>query len=277
VRRVTSSGLYVRKAGEGPAVVLLHGLFGSGANLGALARSLRDAYTVYSPDLPNHGRSAWLEAPDLSRMADVLRRWMDGEGLARASLVGHSLGGKVAMQYALEAPARVASLVVADIAPVEYPARHDEVFAALAAVADGHCADRAAAAGVMAKHLREEEVVEFLLASLQRGADGAMAWRFDRRGIESAYPALRAAPAGGSTYPGPVLFIQGGDSDYILKRHRRAITTLFPAATVTVMTGCGHWLNAQQPERFNAIVRRFLDREAQAAPGARRAAGEDVS
>jgi len=274
---VASPGLFVRSAGEGPAVVLLHGLFGSGANLGALSRSLRDAYSVYSPDLPNHGRSDRLAAPDLPGMAAALGHWMDREGLDRVHLVGHSLGGKVAMQCALGDPARVASLVVADIAPVAYPPRHDGVFAALAAVAEGQCVDRAAAADAMARHVQDEAVIGFLLASLQRGAGGTMEWRFDRRGIESAYPALLAAPAGGSPYAGAVLFIKGGDSDYILEDHRPAITTLFPAATVTVMPGCGHWLHAERPELFNGIVRRFLDGQREGLPGGGRVAVEDAS
>ena len=258
-------------------MVLLHGLFGSGANLGALSRSLLDAYTVYSPDLPNHGRSVWLEALDLPKMADALRRWMDGEGLARAHLVGHSLGGKVAMECALREPGRAASLVVADVAPVAYPARHDAVFAALAAVANGHCADRAAAAALMGRYLRDAEVIKFLLSGLQRGAAGAMTWRFDWRGIEAAYPALLAAPGKGLCYPGPVLFIRGGESHYVLEEHRSAITALFPAATVEVMPGCGHWLHVEKPEMFNGIVRRFLDREEQRMRGGIRPVGNDAS
>ena len=277
VGNVTAPDLYVRRVGEGPAVVLLHGLFGSGANLGALSRSLLDAYTVYSPDLPNHGRSAWLKTLDLPGMANALCRWMDGDGLARAHLVGHSLGGKVAMEFALREPGRVASLVVADVAPVAYPARHDGVLAALAAVADGHCADRAAAAALMARHLQDAEVIEFLLAGLQRGAAGAMIWRFDWRGIEAAYPALLAAPGEGRSYPGPVLFIRGGASDYVLKEHQPAITALFPAATVEVMPGCGHWLHVEKPAVFNGIVRRFLDCEERRMPGGGRPAGNNAS
>jgi len=276
-RLVGSSGLHVRATGAGPPAILLHGLFGSGANLGALARSLQDAYRVFSPDLPNHGRSAWLHEPDLPGMAAALRGWMDAEGLARVHLVGHSLGGKVAMQCALDEPARVAALVVADIAPVAYAARHDEVFAALAAVADGHCEDRAAAAGLMASYLGDEQVIGFLLASLQRTARGFMDWRFDLRGIRSAYPALLAAPGAGSSYPGPTLFIKGGESDYILEDHRSAIAALFPAATVKVVAGCGHWLHAEKPELFSSIVRRFLDRTAAGTRGGERAAGADAS
>jgi esterase len=240
----------------------LHGLFGSGANLGALARSLRESFLVFNPDLPNHGRSPWLENPDLPRMADALQDWMRAEGLACAHLVGHSLGGKVAMQVALNYPDRVVSLVVADIAPVAYPPRHDAVFAALAAVETARCGSREEAVRVMARHIEDEPVIQFLLTSLQRDDSGSLAWRFDLHGIEAAYTALSAAPGGGQCFDGPVLFIKGGDSDYIAESQRPLITGLFPAATLQVMPDCGHWLHAEQPRVFNRIVGRFL-----AAPG----------
>jgi esterase len=243
-------------------VVLLHGLFGSGANLGALARSLRESFLVYNPDLPNHGRSGWLEKPDLPRMAETLRDWMRAEGLAHAHLVGHSLGGKVAMQVALAYPDSVESLVVADIAPVAYPPRHDAVFAALAAVESAQCRRREEAASVMARYIKDARVIQFLLTSLQRDDSGSLAWRFDLHGIEDAYPALSAAPGGGQCFSGPVLFIKGGDSDYIREAHRGAIKGLFPAASLKVIPDCGHWLHAEQPRVFNRIVGRFL-----AAPG----------
>lgn len=239
-------------------MVLLHGLFGSGANLGALARSLRESFLVYNPDLPNHGRSGWLDKPDLPHMADALQDWMQSEGLAHAHFVGHSLGGKVAMQVALTSPDSVESLVVADIAPVAYPPRHDVVFAALAAVEAAHCENREEAAEVMAGHIQDVRVIQFLLTSLQRGDTGSLAWRFDLRGIEAAYPALSAAPGGGGAYTGPVLFIKGGESDYLAQSQRAVIKGLFPAATLKIMPGCGHWLHAEQPRVFNRIVERFL-------------------
>lgn len=243
-------------------MVLLHGLFGAGGNLGPLARALQDSFKVYSVDLPNHGRSDWLPATDLSILAQCLDDWMDEQELTAASLVGHSLGGKVAMQLALVHPGRVSSLVVADIAPVVYPAHHDAVFAALDAVTVAQCTSREAAAKVMAADIEEQGVIQFLLLSLQRGASGIYHWRFNLEGIKAGYQAVRAAPAGEADYRGPVLFIKGGDSDYIREQHKDFILGLFPAARVKVMPGCGHWLHAEKPELFNSIVRRFL-REAQ--------------
>jgi esterase len=257
-QHLMSSGLYAKRAGQGPAVVLLHGLFGSGANLGALARSLRDTFTVFSLDLPGHGRSGRLVNPDLCGMADTLNHWMEEEGLSRAHIVGHSLGGKVAMQLALRYPAKVESLVVADIAPVQYTAHHDDVFAALMAVADGQCGSREEAARLMAPHIAEDAVIQFLLASLQRDTRGSFGWRFDLAGIRAAYPALQAAPESGPPYTGPVLFIKGGDSNYIQEQHRQAITAFFPTATVKVVPDSGHWLHAEKPQLFNSIVGRFL-------------------
>ena len=131
--------------GDGPDVVLLHGLFGMGSNLGSLARALQDRYRVHSVDLPNHGHSGWLDDASLAVQAQCVAQWMDERQLHSANFVGHSLGGKVAMQVALLEPLKVDALVVADIAPVSYPGSHDDVFAALDAVAGQSVRSRAEA------------------------------------------------------------------------------------------------------------------------------------
>ncbi len=250
--------LYVKRAGSGAAVVLLHGLFGAGSNLGALARALQEQFAVWCVDLPNHGRSGWLCNPDLPAMADAVCLWMDAQGLPAAHLVGHSLGGKVAMQLALRYPQRVQSLVVADIAPVAYAAHHEQVFAALEAVALAGCSSREEAGTLMANYLQEDAVIQFLLSALQRDENAVLRWRFDVAGIRSAYPALLAAPQGERSYPGPVLFIKGGASDYVQEPYWPAIQAFFPRATIRVMPDCGHWLHVEKPQLFNGIVKRFL-------------------
>ena len=250
--------LQVRSAGQGPALVLLHGLFGSGANLGALARSQQAQYTVHSVDLPNHGRSGWLAEPTLTHMADSLLQWLDEQGLERVALFGHSLGGKVAMELALRAPQRVAALVVADIAPVTYEPRHQRVFAALEAVARAHCGSRDEVAAILDGQLTEPGVAQFLMMSLQRSEQGDYTWRFDREGLQAHYGALSGAPGEGRNYPGPVLFIKGANSDYIREEHREAIMQRFPQAQLRVVPGTGHWLHADKPDLVSSIVSRFL-------------------
>lgn len=250
--------LHHNHTGDGPPVILLHGLFGSGNNLGALARALAASHSVYSVDLPNHGRSGWLEDATLATMAACLADWMAHQGLPCAQFVGHSLGGKLAMQLALARPRLVSALVVADIAPVAYPPHHDGVFAALDAVAAGQCASREAAAGLMAAHLQEQQVIQFLLSSLRRDTDGVYRWRFNLEGLKRGYGAVRAEPAVTAPFRGPVLFIKGGESDYIREEHRAHILKLFPRAGVKIMPGCGHWLHAQRPSLFNSLVQRFV-------------------
>ena len=251
--------LHSTSSGAGCPLVLLHGLFGMGNNLGGVARALQSQYRVHSVDLPNHGRSGWMDGADLPAMAECVRLWMDHHGLKSSCFLGHSLGGKVAMQLALSHPARVAVLVVADIAPVVYPPHHDTVFAALDAVAVAHCRSREEAAELMAGHIAEEGVVQFLLMSLQRGGDGTYTWRFNLEGIRRDYSAVREVPAAAAPYRGPTLFIKGGESDYIREEHRQEILGLFPLATLKMMPGCGHWLHVERPSLFNSIARRFLD------------------
>lgn len=246
-------------AGSGPDIILIHGLFGMGSNLGALARALQDRYRVHSVDLPNHGRSGWVVATDIPDMAGALLHWMDEQQLETVALVGHSLGGKVAMELALRNPHRVRALVVADIAPVAYGASHEAEFAALNAVNQVQCRSRAQAGEIMSAYVEAYMVVQFLLKNLVRGDDGCYQWRFNLAGITATYEAMRAAIAPGDPYTGPVLFIKGGDSNYLQAKHRERILDLFPGATVKVIPDCGHWLHAQQPRLFNGLVGRFVD------------------
>ncbi|MFT6286358.1 MAG: esterase [Halieaceae bacterium] len=244
--------------GQGSDVLLLHGLFGMGSNLGSLARALQDEYRVHTIDLPNHGRSQWLLEAGITALANAIAQWMDECGVSSAALVGHSLGGKVAMQLALSQPARVNALVVADIAPVDYPSRHNEVFAALLAVAGAGCRSRAEAGKLMASYLQDEGTIQFLLMSLRKDENGTYNWRFNLAGLEDNYAAVREAPAANGCYDQRVLFVKGADSDYILPEHEQPIRALFPQSQVRVMADCGHWLHAQQPRLFNSIVKGFL-------------------
>ena len=245
--------------GEGPDVLLLHGLFGMGSNLGALARSLQDRYRVHSVDLPDHGRSDWLAEASIPAYANAVAEWIDRRGLEELSLVGHSLGGKVAMQLALTDPGRIRKLAVADIAPVKYPGSHDAVFAALSAVASAECGSRSEASALMSEHLEEQMVIQFLLMSLKREPDGVYRWRFNREGLLRGYDALREPPDKAAGFDGPTLFVAGELSPYITADQEPAIHDYFSNARIERMGGVGHWLHAEKPEAFNALVGGFLD------------------
>lgn len=252
--------LHYSSVGDGRDVILLHGLFGMGSNMGALARALQQDYRVHSVDLPNHGRSAWLPGMDIGAMAAVVASWQQSQGIESAAVVGHSLGGKVAMQLALDNGSLVSAVVAADIAPVAYPPRHDAILQALELVAQAHCRSRSDAANLMERYVPEAGVRQFLLMSLYQGEGSSYQWRFNLAAIRRDYDSLRAALTADVPYERPVMFVKGGDSDYILPAHRVEIERLFPAAQLKVMPGCGHWLHAEQPRLFNGIVQRFLAR-----------------
>lgn len=244
--------------GEGPDVVLLHGLFGQGSNLGMIARGLQDEFRVHTPDLPDHGRSAWTETPSITTYAAAVSDWMQGHGLNSAHFIGHSLGGKVAMQLAFDDPSRVDKLVVADIAPVDYPPGHEGVFAGLAAVAGTECANRQQAAALLREHIEEEQVVQFLLLSLMRTESGTYTWRLNREGLEAGYDSFRAAPVAELPFDGETLFIRGELSSYVTDAHLPIIDQWFTHNEVGTLPDTGHWLHAERSREFNAAVLEFL-------------------
>lgn len=249
--------LHSHITGTGQPLVLLHGLFGSYENLAGIARSLADQWQTISIDLPNHGQSPHSEKMNFSTMVADLAATLDSLDIKCCALLGHSLGGKLAMAFALAYPTRVSQLIVADIAPVSYQRSHQAVFAGLNAVTLSKITSRGDADKQMADHIIEPGVRQFLLKSLQKTEQG-FNWRFNLAELAQDYDQLLSAPASNREYTGPVLFIKGSESDYILAEHRPQIMRLFPAAQAKIINGTGHWLHAEKPSAFAKLVRDFL-------------------
>jgi len=243
---------------DGKTLILLHGLFAMGSNLAMVAKPLAQHYSVYSLDLRNHGRSFRADSMSLAEMAGDVLALMNGQGIDEAYLLGHSLGGKVAMQLALLQPQRVRALVVADIAPVAYAPGHQAIFSGIKAVDLATVANRREADKLMASYIEEPTVRSFLLTNLYRDSAGHFAWRMDNTAIERCYEQLRQANEAQSPYGGPTLFIKGQQSDYIQQRYYQATIGLFPAAAFKILQNTGHWLHAEKTTAFNRLVEKFL-------------------
>lgn len=244
--------------GTGPVVILLHGMFGSLSNLGNLARALAPSYRVISVDLRNHGDSPHDSAMDIPVMALDVVELMADLGIHSAHLIGHSLGGKLAMQVALNNPQLVATLVVADIAPVSYPQSNSLVVDSLEALDSQRIASRADANQILAEYIEDATTRAFILKNLQRNAAGALQLKLNVASIVANYSTRLVEAPQGDSFNGPALFIKGELSAYIQDRHRDLIRQLFPASDLEVVEGVGHWLHAEKPQLFNSLVIDFL-------------------
>jgi pimeloyl-ACP methyl ester carboxylesterase len=269
--------LALRQVGDaGPRVVFVHGLFGQGKNWTTIARGLSDRHRVTLLDLPNHGHSPWTDRVDYLDMAELVATELEHLG-EPVTLVGHSMGGKVAMQLALRRPELLRALVVVDVAPVSYPptgGRTDDPdeeaspFAAyieamramdLDAVQTRDDADAALRTAVPSRMVRS-----FLLQSLVRegpGTDGGWRWRLNLELLERDLGELRGFPdpPPGASFDGPVLWIAGANSAYVLPGDRPHMDALFPATRLVRIKNAGHWVHSEQPEIFLETLRRFLD------------------
>jgi len=248
--------LFLRSYGD-PAslatpILLIHGLFGSAVNwhtiVGRLHALLGADRRLIVPDLRNHGQSPHDPILSYEAMAEDLIGLLDQLGIARAALVGHSLGGKVAMWLALNRPERVAALAVVDIAPVTYPARFGREIAALQkldlrTLDSRRDADTRLVAAIPGAMMRG-----FLLQNLRK-TEAGWGWRFNLAALPGAMAGLGTFPnAQGRQFPGPTAFIHGGNSDYVTAAQLPLIRTLFPHAELIAIPGAGHWVHADQPE-----------------------------
>lgn len=241
-----------------PVVVLIHGLFGDLNNLAAIRRHLESEYQVVSVDLPDHGQSPHVESLTLDHAVECIHTTLTHAGVSEAAFIGHSLGGKVAMRFALAYPERVTQLIAADIAPVSYPPRHQNVIAGLENVSLDTLTGRKQADEQLAAHIKEQGVRQFLLKSLFQTSDDNWAWKFNLPGIKRNYDAISGWEDVDATFNGKVLFIKGANSDYLEPSHRSAIAKYFPQAKAHIIEGAGHWLHAEKPQAFNTIVEKNL-------------------
>ncbi|WP_163557199.1 alpha/beta fold hydrolase [Halomonas sp. NO4] len=249
---------HVDTGGEGTPLVVVHGLLGSADNWRSHVKQWQEQHRVVAVDLRNHGRSPHADGMGYAAMAADLLALLDKLGIERAHLLGHSMGGKVVISLARLHPERVASLIVADIAPQAYGHGHDDVFAALRRVAEGEPTNRREADALLAEHVTERPIRLFLATNLERSDDGVLRLRIGLEQIEGDYEAIMQAPEGEGSYDGPVLVLRGGRSPYVTDAMLPALREVLPTAQVVTLGEAGHWLHAEQPEAFQAAVNDFL-------------------
>lgn len=242
-----------------PALILIHGMFGSGRMWRSFATQFAEYFWVHAPDLRNHGKSAHVESMSLQQMAADIKEYMDAHNIHSALILGHSLGGKVAMQVALDYPDMVERLLLEDIAPVFYAPRHDDVFAGIRAIGNSQIKTRAEAEAVSANIIKDKILRQFLFTNLATGADGCLHWTNNMQALEDNYAAISEPPRGvHSVFEKPVLFIRGGQSFYVLDQYRPAIKAMFPLARIATIKSAGHFLHNQDPDSFMRISMGFL-------------------
>ena len=244
----------------GPRVVFLHGLFGQGRNFTAIAKALVPDLRSVLVDLPNHGRSSWTDTADYGDVAEVVAGWLaarydDGP----VHLVGHSMGGKVAMVLALRHPELVDRLVVADISPAssDGAGEFEHLLSSLAAIDLAGLERRGGAEDQLAAAVDDDRVRGFLLQNLRSGRDGFF-WQANLDLLRRELPTIGGFPEIETSFDHPVLWLSGADSDYVRPEHAPRMRELFPRTVSVSLKGAGHWVHSEQPEAFVSALRVFL-------------------
>lgn len=263
---MSEDGLHSTLVGErGPVVVFLHGLFGRGRNFGAAARALQPDARALLVDLPDHGASAWTERVDYTRMAAALAEHLRG-GVAAdgpVHVVGHSMGGKTAMTLALQHPDLVDRLVVEDVSPggTGEVSEFEHLLGALSRIDLHGLTSLGEADKQLARDVPQPTLRGFLLQNLRRDGSGGFAWQAnldlllrDLATVTGDIPDV----GGDAVFEGPVLWVAGGDSDYVSEDQEPVMRRLFPQTRRVTVKGATHWVHSQKPDVFAELLRRFL-------------------
>lgn len=251
--------LFHKTYGSGSPVIILHGLLGSLDNWHTVSTRLAERYQVFSLDQRNHGRSPHLDEMTYDAMAGDLGEFIRSENIGTAALIGHSMGGKTAMEFALRHPSLTSVLVIVDIAPRGYAPHHDHIFEALAAIDLARYSSRSEIDGALSAGIPSIPVRQFLMKNLARDEHNAFRWKVNLDALRRHYDELNRRIVSSVPYPGPTLFLRGSRSDYIEQADEPDIRTLFPKAEI-VTVDSGHWIHAEQPDEFLRVVVDFLTR-----------------
>ena len=250
--------------GAGAPLVILHGLYGAKRNWASIAARLAARRRVITVDLRNHGDSPWDARHDYPALAVDVARLIEARVGGPADVLGHSMGGKAAMILAVSRPEFVSRLVVVDIAPAPSPGTAAVAPRVLRAVPLAGLTRRAEVEEALAGTVPDRAVRAFLAANVRSGTGsgcGGLAWTVNLEALDRHFADILSFPAipASATFRKPTLFIAGGTSGYVRPEHRPAIERLFPGAVVETIAGAGHWVHAEAPEAFLAVVERFLD------------------
>jgi esterase len=250
--------LNFRKTGIGEPLIILHGLFGSADNWFSIAKELEKKYTLYLVDQRNHGDSPQSEEWNYQVMASDIKELMDDQGLDSAFLMGHSMGGKTVMAFALQYPEKVKKLIVADIAPRYYPLHHEQILEGLNAIPIGEIKSRKEADDILAKYVNHIGIRQFLLKSLGRNDSGGFEWKINLKTITEKIEIVGEEIDSDQAFENPTLFMGGENSDYIKESDKADIARLFPNSNIIYIKNAGHWLHAEQPGAVIETVMAFL-------------------
>lgn len=257
----SSVHLHCESVGNGPDLTILHGLFGSGENWRSQAKKLSTDFTVHSMDARNHGDSPHTSAISYSEMAADVVATCAQAGIQSTHLLGHSMGGKTAMQLALLHPDLIKKLIIVDIGPRKYPHHHEHILTGMAKVESATINSRRQADTILAEYVDNAAIRSFLLKNLTRSENGTYQLQINLDAISRHYDNIAAAvttAATGNDFPNPVLFIKGANSDYLRSSDRESVLALFPQAQVKTIAGAGHWPHSEKPDVVYKVISDFL-------------------
>lgn len=255
--------LFYRSYGSGEPVIILHGLFGISDNWVTHAKRLAEKYTVFVPDLRNHGQSPHSTTFDYYAMVDDLSEFMNEHGLEKAMIIGHSMGGKVAMNFAIEHPYMVQKLVVIDISPRVYSTRsaHEDIISAMESVNFDEVDYRQDVEEKLKLQINSERIRWFILKNLYRMNRGRLAWRINIRNIAANIDQIANGIVFDGAYVGPTMFVRGSESDYITEKDEELILKYFPNAFIETIYGAAHWVHADAPDELCSLLSSFFGKE----------------
>jgi len=251
--------LFFREYGQGKPLIILHGLFGSSDNWLTQAKLLADSFKVYTVDLRNHGLSPQSDLFDYPSMVSDLKEFIDDHNIIDAVFIGHSMGGKAAMNFAFAHPGKIDKLIVVDISPRAYNLEHYTILDGLNAIPIDSITSRNEADEILSQYVPETDVRQFLLKNLQRKPNGGFSWKINLPVLTQKLSNIGVDLQVEGTFTKPTLFIRGVRSNYVLDSDWSRISTLFPKAMLETMD-TGHWVQAEKPKEFVDLVIQWLGR-----------------
>ena len=251
--------LFFRELGQGDAIIVLHGLFGSSDNWLTQAKLLSTNYKVFSVDQRNHGQSPHSDDFDYQSMVGDLNEFIEDRKISDPVIIGHSMGGKTAMNFALAHPDKISKLIVVDISPREYNLEHYTIVEGLKAIHINNLSSRNEADEVLSQYVSEPEVRQFLLKNLQRKSAGGFSWKINLPIISDKLSNIGLDLQFPGKFKKPVLFIRGARSTYVRDEDWKRIIEIFPMAELETMD-TGHWVQAEKPQEFAEVAMKWLSK-----------------